>query len=501
VTRFLQLVLLLHFSTLRLFSADVLQHHADGGRDGLYIDPAFTQSAAPTLRRDPAFYAALPGQVYAQPLYVSNGPGGRSAFIVATEQNTVVAIDASTGFWIWSRNVGTPVSLSLLACGNIDPFGITGTPVIDPDARTIYLDAATTPDGVTQRHLIYALSLDDGSTLPGWPVDPTGIVSQGVQFDSTYQGQRGALLLVGGILYVPYGGLAGDCGDYHGWVIGVPVNDPAHPTGWATAAVAGGIWAPGGLATDGTSVFVATGNTEGAANWMGGEAIVRLGAGATFSGDPADYFVPSNWVFLDAADLDLGGSGPLLVDVAGAVPSQLVVALGKNGVAYLLDRNNLGGFGSGDGASGEGLESARVSSDSIVNAAASYTTASGTYVVMKATAAGIGCPGAPGDLIALRIAAASPPSISVAWCADNLGGGSPIVTTTDGSSQPIVWTVGAEYTNQLHGYDGETGRLLFTGGGPFEQMGNVEHFQTPIVVDGRIFVAGDNQLYAFTLNP
>src|SRR5262249_51229297 len=146
--------------------------------------------------------------------------------------------------------------------------------------------------------------------------------------------------------------------------------------------VAGGIWAPGGLATDGKSVFVATGNTFGATNWMGGEAIVRLGAGATFSGDPADYFVPSNWQYLDATDLDLGGSGPILVDVPGATPSQLVVALGKNGVAYLMDRNNLGGFGSGDGVNREGLGSAQVATDSIVNAAAAYTTASGTYVVM-----------------------------------------------------------------------------------------------------------------------
>ena len=80
----------------------------------------------------------------------------------------------------------------------------------------------------------------------------------------------------------------------------MPVRDPAHATAWATGAPAGGIWAPGGLSTDGNVVFAATGNTEDAVTWMGGEAVLRLGPGATFSGDPADYFSPSNWHDLDA---------------------------------------------------------------------------------------------------------------------------------------------------------------------------------------------------------
>jgi hypothetical protein len=321
----------------------------------------------------------------------------------------------------------------------------------------------------------------------------------GFPFDSSHQNQRGALLLNAGYLYVPYGGLAGDCGNYHGWVVAVPVNNPSGATAWATGAIAGGIWAPGGLATDGTSVFTATGNTAAAVTWGGGEAILRLGPGASYSGDPADYFVPSDWEDLDGADLDLGGSGPVLVDVPGATPSQLVVALGKNGVAYLLDRNNLGGLGAGNGTVGEGVQSALVSMGAIINAAAAYTTASGTYVVFQSGEVGVGCPDTPGDLVALKISATAPPAMSVAWCADNLGGGSPIVTTTDGRSEAIVWTVGAEYTNQLHAFDGDTGEVLFDGGGPAEHMGNVHHFQVPIVADGRIFVAADDGLYAFTL--
>jgi hypothetical protein len=479
---------------------DVLQHHANSTRDGRYVDPSLTKAAVQTVHRDTTFNAPVTGPIYAQPLFVSNGPGGRAAFIVATEWNTIAALDASNGSLIWSSNLGTPVPLSQLPCGDIDQLGVTGTPVIDVGARVIYLDAMTTPDnGITKRHRIFAVSLDDGSTIAGWPFDVEGLMSSGTIFDSSVQNQRGALLLNGGTLYVPYGGHFGDCGDYHGWVVAVPVANPASATAWVTQGFAGGSWAPGGLASDGTAIFAATGNTEGATNWGGGEAILRLGPGATFSGNTADFFTPSNWQDLDAQDRDLGGSGPILIDVPGATPSQLVVALGKNGVAYLLDRNNLGGIGTGDGTMGEGVASLRVSDGPIINAAAAYTVASGNYVVFHTYGEGFGCPGDPGDLVALRIGAASPPTLTVAWCASIGGAGSPIVTTTDESSQPVIWYVGSEGDNLLHALDGETGASLFAGGGAAEQMPLVRRYQTPIVVNGSVLVAAEDGLYAFTV--
>ena len=480
-------------------SADVLQHHLSATRNGLYTDPLISQQAAANTHRDTTFNAPLPGPIYAQPLYVNNGPGGKAAFIVATEQNDVLALDASSGAQIWLRNLGDPVPLSQLPCGDIDPLGITGTPVIDTGTRTIYVAAMTTPDGgATKQHRIFALSLDDGSTLPGWPFDVSGITFHGFSFDSSVQNQRGALLLNSGILYVPYGGHDGDCGNYHGWVVAVPTSNPQNATAWATDARGGGAWGPGGLSSDGNSVFAATGNTFGASTWMGGEAIVRLGPGAVFSGNPSDYFAPSNWHQLDDGDVDVGGSGPVLIDLAGATPSQLVVALGKNGVAYLLDRNSLGGIGTGNGLVGEGVQSKPVSSGPIINAAAAYTAPSGTYVVFNATGNGIGCPGPSGDLVAIRIGSSAPPTIDVAWCANNQGRGSPIVTTTDGSSSPVVWTAGSESSNRLHAYNGVTGEVLFAGGGQAEQMRTVRRFQTPIAVNGRIFVAADDGLYAFS---
>jgi hypothetical protein len=495
----LAVILLILMVPFSLISDDVLQHHLNGTRNGLYVDPLITQKTSTTIHLDKTFNAPLPGPVYAQPLYARNGPGGKPAFIVATEQNIVLALDAITGSQIWMRQLGNPVSLSRLPCGDVDPLGITGTPVVDPNARIIYVAAMTTPDsGKTKQHLVFALSLDDGSTRPGWPLNLSGIKYGGVSFNPAVENQRGALLLNSGILYVPYGGHYGDCGEYRGWVIAVPVGDPQSVTAWATGARAGGgIWAPSGVATSGQSVFVATGNTFGASTWMGGEAIIRLSSGAKFSGSSADYFTPSNWRKLDDGDVDLGGSGPVLIDVPGATPSQLVIALGKNGVAYLLDRNNLGGIGKGDGFRGEGVQSKRVSTDRIINAAAAYRTASGTFLTFETKGPGIGCAGRSGNLVTLRIGASAPPTIDVAWCAENGGRGSPIVTTTDGSSEPVVWAVGSESNNRLHAFNGVTGEVLFAGGGQDERMSLVRRFQTPIVVNGRILVAADDRLYAF----
>jgi hypothetical protein len=312
-----------------------------------------------------------------------------------------------------------------------------------------------------------------------------------VTFTSSTQNERGALALVHDVLYVPYGGHWGDCGTYYGWVIGVPINAPAGVKTWRTRATGGGAWSPGGIATDGTWVFVATGNTFGAATFSDGEAHIRLGAGPVYSQQPTDYFAPSNWQMLDATDTDIGGSGPILVDVPGATPSQLDVVLGKDGNAYLLDRNNLGGIG------GQ-LAMKHVSSTEIINAAAAYTTALGTYVVFKG--AGVGCPGAAGDLVAIRIGAANPPTINVAWCATQGGTGSPMVTTTDGSANAIVWGLGAGSSQRLMGFDGDTGAVIFAGGGPNELMAGLRGYNTAIAVKGRVFVAGDNHVYAFTFN-
>jgi outer membrane protein assembly factor BamB len=468
-------------------AVNVTQHHNHASRDGLYIDLAFTQAAAGGLRRDLSFNGAIQGDVYAQPLYIEDGPGGSAMILAVTESNNVYALDAATGNIIWQRQVGTPVARANLTCGNIDPLGITGTPVVNLGSRTLFFDAMTTPDGgTTKRHLIYALNVDTGTTNSGWPVDVNATALFGGKvFTSATQNQRSALGLVGDIVYATYSGHWGDCSTYYGWIVGVPIGNPGSVLAWATAARGGGSWGVGGVASDGFSPFIATGNTFGASGWSGGEAIIRFQPGPIFTNSTTAYWAPTNWAALDAGDQDLGGSGPVVLDVPGATPSALVLALGKDGNAYLLNRTNLGGVG-------PPVAQAHVSTTQIIQAAATYQTAQGSYAVFCGNSS-------QNQLTALRISAANPPTITSVWTKSEGGRGSPFVTSTDGTNNVIVWGLGAENDQRLHGFDGDTGNTVFGGGGTSDAMANVHRFNTAIAARGRIYAAGDNRVYAFSL--
>jgi hypothetical protein len=481
----------------------VLQHHNDLARDGLYLDAALTQTAAANIAIDTNFASAtVTGNVYAQPLYLAGTGSNPDQVIVATESDNVYGFNASTGAKVWTKSVGTAVSSSALPCGNINPLGVTGTPVIDAANRIVYLDAVTTDSAVTAKHMVHALNADTGAEQTGWPVDVNAKATSGsTAFDSTLHNQRAALSLLGGKVIVPFGGHVGDCGAYHGWVVGVTTGATPATNAWATRAIAGGIWGSSGIASDGTSLFFATGNSKssGAAgpnsssgdnggSWGDGETVYKFptSLAAPSMTTTTDYFVPSDWVALDDADADMGGTSPILVTVPGATPSTLVVALGKDSNVYLLNRANLGGMDATP------LAKTKVSNGAIINAAAAYTTSKATYVVFRGT--GASCPSGTGGLTALKITAATPPTISTAWCGGPTGSGSPAVSQTDGSgSNTIVWSVGSD--NKLHGVDGDTGTSVFAGGAT--AMSAVNTIQTPIVANGRIFVASNSQVYAW----
>ena len=476
---------------------NVTQFHNHESRDGLYIDSVFSQSAAVNLARDLKFDGTIVGNVYAQPLYIENGPGGKAMIIVATESNNVYALDAGNGTIIWQRNVGEPVSADDLVCTKFDPMGITGTPVVDLASRALFLDAMITPDGgTTKKHLILSLNVDTGDINPGWPVDVEATATyNGVNFIPSIQQQRPALGIVGNILYVGYGSMR-DCSPFHGWLVGVPIGNPASVTAWAAATNSrgGAIWGVGGIASDGKNPFVITGNTFSPPSWEGGEAVIRFQPGPIFSGSPADYWVPKNWLDLDSFDQDLGSSGPLLVDVPGATPSHLVVALGKDRNMYLVNRDNLGGISAPIAVS-------VVASSTILQAAVTYRTKQSTYVAIRANNDGNTV------LSAFRITPTDPPTIASGWNVSRGAGGcgSPFVTSTDGTDNMIVWVVGTEDhltagDQRLHGYDGDTGAVVYDGGGPNELMAGTHYYSTTgIVARGRIYVAGDNKVYAFAV--
>jgi hypothetical protein len=249
---------------------------------------------------------------------------------------------------------------------------------------------------------------------------------------------------------------------------------------WATTAIGGGIWGHSGVASDGVNMFVVTGNTfNTGGTWSGGEAIIRLQEGPIFSGNSTDYWAPTNWFNLDQGDTDLGGVSAMLIDVPGATPMQLVLATGKDGNAYLVNRNNLGGVTA---------PVAQLGVDGVIRgqSSATYTTTQGTYFVFRAS----------GEIKAYKITATDPPTIVSAWNASQNGQGSPWVTTTDVTHNAIVWVVGAEGDDLLHGYNGDTGAVIYTG---TDQMTGTRKWNSGMVARGSIYVANDNKVYKFKL--
>ena len=320
----------------------VVTYHGALNRSGLYEAPGLTWAKAATVQLDAGFNASVDGAVYAQPLYwVPPSGGGAARIIVATENNFVYAVNAATGAQIWRTRLGKPVPLSALPCGNIDPMGVTGTPTIDPTTGIVYLEAyVDTPTG-GPRHKVFGLSLATGAVAPGWPVDvATGLAALNGTFNNGPQGQRSALTLVNGMLYVPYAGHDGDCGTYNGMVVGFNLAKPAVFGFWSTETTGGGSWGQSGVAFDGTSMFVTTGNAFGSStSWGGSEAVIRLSSKLANPTQDADYFAPTNWHTLDQQDLDLGGTSAIPINTP---VTARVLALGKDGNAYLLNRENLG---------------------------------------------------------------------------------------------------------------------------------------------------------------
>jgi outer membrane protein assembly factor BamB len=266
--------------------------------------------AHPHLAR--RFTKALDGQVYAQPL-IANG-----RIYVATENNTIYAFTTS-GRLVWKRHLGQPVARGDLPCGNIDPSGITGAPVI---TRGRLYAVGFLHDGL--QHTLFGLRLTDGKTVVHANVDPP---------NREVQQQRGALLATGGRIYIPYGGLLGDCGPYHGYVISTTTAGRRRIS-YANPATKAGIWAPAGISEQAGTLLVTTGNA-GDDRFNYSDSVIRLSRDLRRQA----FWAPKNWQQLSAGDVDESSLAPL--PVAGG----RVFQIGKDGVAYLLP-NRLAGIGS-----------------------------------------------------------------------------------------------------------------------------------------------------------
>src|SRR5690349_22700091 len=289
------------------------------GRDFARSDAA-TGVATPG-RLKVSWRAHLDGAVYGQPLLVG------AMAIAATENDSVYGLDQASGKVRWRTHVGTPVPRSALPCGNIDPLGITSTPVYDPSSGIVYAVAETSG----YHHVLVGLSVTDGRLAVERDIPaPDG--------QPRYDQQRPALTLQDGRVYVAFGGLAGDCGPYRGSVVGVPVSGSGAIISYVVPTPReGAIWAPGGPVTgpDGT-LYVSVGNgSESSTSFDGSDSVTALSPGLHRTG----VFAPATWHSDNAGDLDLGSTQPALL------PGGMLLADGKSGTAYLVNAAHLGGVG------------------------------------------------------------------------------------------------------------------------------------------------------------
>ncbi len=264
----------------------------------------------------------LDAAVYASPI-VAHG-----VTIVATENNSVYAFN-SRFHRLWRRHLGSPSPASERPCGNIDPLGITGTPLYSPATGLVYVAAEFS--GNPPRHQLIALRARTGRVVWRRSLDLHGVDAAAMQ-------QRGALNIAGGRVWVTFGGLAGDCARYRGRIIGYAANGRGRPVAFTVpTAREAGIWTPPGPTSDGHGhLFVAVGN--GAAGpgdrYDLSDSVLELSTRAQL----VDWFAPRSWAADNASDRDLGSQGPALV-------GPWVFIDGKGGIGYVLRRNHLGHLG------------------------------------------------------------------------------------------------------------------------------------------------------------
>lgn len=388
--------------------------------------------------------SGISGAVYAQP--VTDG----SLIFIGTEQNIVYGLNKLTGKIVWHTFLGDPEPRSRLPCGDISPLGITGTPVIDTRTHRLFVVAEIAGGA----HRLFSLDTRTGRILTSVSADPPGAQARYLQ-------QRSALSWDNGQVYVPYGGLYGDCGPYHGYLLAFNDNSLVL-TDWYQVPTAreGGIWAPSGIAIDSTGqIFIATGNGSSTRAYDYGDSVIHLSPALTVE----DWFAPSNWAELNAADLDLGSVGPTLLAKA------LLFQIGKGGVGYLLKANHLGHIG------GAVFQQRVCPSGGLAFGGTAFN--GSTLFVACST-----------GLVALNVNVHAQHFVTV-WQRTGFFTESPIITGN------IVWSVDRTAW-QLVGYDIQSSQVRYRSDLP---QGTHPHFLTPSVVGSMIVIGSGSSVEAYRL--
>jgi outer membrane protein assembly factor BamB len=403
--------------------ADWPVYQFDPARTGYQPDfPAFGGKLAA------AWTAKLDGAVYAEPLVVH----GR--VIAATEGDSVYALDPATGAVIWRQHLGSPVPLSKLPCGDINPLGITGTPAYDPATGSILVVAEVTGF----HHILFALDVDTGAVRWSRTADLPG------DDPRTHQ-QRPALAVANGHVYIGFGGLAGDCGQYTGKVVGIPTDNQGPTISYRVPVRReGAVWATGGPVVDGEgNLYVSTGNGSSTRSYDGSDSVIELSPQLLMLG----RFAPKNWAQDNARDADLGSLSPALL------PNGLVFIAGKNRTAYVLRQGHLGGIGG------------QVSAASMGCRAFGSAAHDGNTIYLP-------CP-ETGAVRQVNVAADG--SVKLGW--QGKGGGPTVI------GGGAVWSVDYLHGGVLYALDPANGKTRAS-----LALGAVPHFATPTLWDGLVLV-------------
>jgi hypothetical protein len=498
------------------------------------------------------FTASVDGQVYAEPLVVpgvsiTTGPnqGVHDVVFVATEHDSVYAFDAGDGTLLWHVSFLNP-GAGVTSVPNADvnstdltpEIGITSTPVIDPASGTFYVVAKTKEvagDGsVHYVQRLHALDLGSGAEKLGGPAviadtvydgtnytyvsGPTvngtgdGSVNGQITFNALRALQRAALTLVNGTVYVAFAS-HGDTGPYHGWVLGFDAQTLALTAAFNATpnADSAGIWQAGGriASDDQGNLYVETGNgrfdTTLDANGFPidgdyGDSVLKLApdpasgpANQNINGwglKVVDYFTPSNQDTLAAGDLDLGSSGTLLLPDSAGSPAHphLMVASGKEGTLYLIDRDNMGKF---DPAGDHVVQELPAAVNGTLSTPAFFN---GTLYV-------VGGYGDVAKTFALSGGALSAGPTSQSADGYGFPGSTPSISA-DGTAGAVVWDIDRA-SNQLRAYDaGGYGTELWTSdqaAGGRDQLGTAVKFTVPAVANGTVYVGTAGDLVAYGL--
>jgi outer membrane protein assembly factor BamB len=431
-------------------------YHRDNFRDG--NDTSASAFVGPLIQRWTS--VSLGNTIYAEPLLVGN------LLVVADISDTVTALNAGNGAIVWQQTVGTPVTPSNppFPCGNVSPLGILGTPVVDPVAGIVYAVAFEQPANY------YLVGLDLQTGLPRFPqvaIAPSG-------FDPHIQQQRSALTLANGRVYVPFGGFAGDCGAYHGWIVGVPATGIGAQVvfndnnGNGTAA---GFWATAGGSVDGSgNLYFTSGNGFNTTAFDNGNTILKLSPTLAL----VDWWAPLEWTWMNQTDTDLGSVGPAIVGTSNS----LVFQTGKSGWGYLVRTALSGSFGIHFGS--------EPFSAQVCNAATNATTAFDQVYGGVAYADPYVYVPCPEGIKALQLGAGPGPSFTIAWSSPAFHPGPPIV------AGGVVWAMDTN-NGSLFGLNATTGAARFNAA----NLGGMTHFTTPTAGQGRIYVPVADTVMAF----